>query len=216
MTRLVSAGLVVVVVALAAATAAAGQDREPRFTIGGGAGVSDPFHGDFDFHAPGWEVAARGRPLAHLTVEAFASMWRHTTETSRTGLPLQGPNGVIGTVGELSQRTQDQTQTFGASLLPTFSAGRATFVAGGGANVMFLQHRFEQELRDCVGPAAITCGRFSNARTSSVLGTHVVAGIDVRVMPRVTAFGQYRILVPVRDPGSGHAAVLAGVRIAVG
>ena len=215
MTRLVSAGLVVVVAAFAAATTAAGQDREPRFTIGGGAGVTYPFHGDFDFHAAGWEVVARGTPAAHLTVEAFASTWRHTTETKRIGLPLQGPSGVIGTVGELSQQTRDQIQAFGVSLLPTFSAGRATFVVGGGANVMFFQHRFEQELRDCVATTAITCGRFSNAHTSSDLGAHAVAGIDVRVMARLTAFGQYRILVPVRDPGSGHAAVLAGVRIAV-
>ncbi len=215
MTRLVSATLVVVVAAFAAATAAAGQDRERRFTVGGGAGVSDPFHGDFDFHAAGWEVAARGTPAAHLTVEAFASTWRHTTETRRIGLPLQGPSGVIGTVGEVSLRARDQVQTFGVSLLPTFSAGRATFVVGGGVNVMFFQHRFEQELRDCAATTAITCGRFSNAHTSSDLGTHAEAGIDVRVMPRVTAFGQYRLLVPVRDPGSGHAAVLAGVRFAV-
>jgi hypothetical protein len=158
---------------------------------------------------------ARGTPAAHLTVEAFASTWRHTTETKRIGLPLQGPSGVIGTVGELSQQTRDQIQAFGVSLLPTFSAGRATFVVGGGANVMFFQHRFEQELRDCVATTAITCGRFSNARTSSDLGAHAVAGFDVRVMARLTAFGQYRILVPVRDPGSGHAAVLAGVRIAL-
>ena len=111
------------------------QDEGARFTIGGGAGVSYPFHGDLDFHAAGWEVVARGTPAAHLTVEAFASTWRHTTETRRIGLPLQGPSGVIGTVGELSQRTRDQIQAFGVSLLPTFSAGRATFVVGGGANV---------------------------------------------------------------------------------
>ncbi len=209
------AGIVVVAATLAGAATAMGQDRSPRFTLGGGAGVTDPFHGDFNFQATGWEVVGRGTPAKHLTIEAFASTWRHSTETMRMGLPLQGPGGVIGTVGDLTQRSIYQTHTFGAGLLPTFSAGRASFVVGGGASVMFFQHRFEQQLQGCQGVTATTCGAFSNSHNSSDLGTHAVAGIDVRVAPRLVAFGQYRILVPVSDPGSGHAAVLAGVRLAL-
>ena len=213
MFRQMLAGLVVVAAGLAAAPGAAGQDREPRFTVGGGAGMSDPFHGDFDFRAVGWEVASRGRPGPYLTIEGFASGWRHSTETRRLGVPLENSTSRIGTVGELSQRTVRQTQAFGASLLPTFSAGRATAVIGGGANVMFFQHRFDQQLSNCSSTTAVTCGSFSNARTSSDLGVHALAGIDVVVAPRVTVFGQYRLLAPVRDPGSGHAALLAGVRL---
>ena len=106
-----------------------------------------------------------------------------------------------------------QTQAFGASLLPTFSAGRATVAIGGGANVMFFQHRFDQQLSNCSSTTPVTCGSFSNARTSSDLGVHALAGIDVVVTSRVTGFGQYRLLAPVRDPGSGHASLLAGVRL---
>jgi hypothetical protein len=213
MFREMVAGIVVVAVGLATAPVAAGQDREPQFTVGGGAGMSDPFHGDFDFRAAGWEIAARGRPGPYLTIEGFASGWRHSTETRRLGVPLENPAGRVGTVGERSQRTVRQTQAFGASLLPTFSAGRATVVIGGGANVMFFQHRFEQQLSNCSSTTPVTCGNFSNARTASDLGVHALAGIDVVVASRVTAFGQYRVLAPVRDPGSGHAALLAGVRL---
>jgi hypothetical protein len=133
----------------------------------------------------------------------------------RLGVPLEGPSGVIGTIGELSQQTVEQTQAFGVSALPTFSVGRATVVVGGGANLMFFQHRFEQQLSDCRSTVPVTCASFSNARTTSALGVHAVAGVDVEIAPRLTAFGQYRILAPVRDPGSGHAAVLAGVRVAL-
>jgi hypothetical protein len=214
MGRGVIAGVAVVAVTLAGARNALGQDSA-RFTVGGGAGVTTPFHGDFDFSAAGWEVAGRGRAATHLTIEAFASAWRHSSETRRMGLPLTGPGGPIGTVGQLTQRSTYQTYAFGASLLPTFSAGRATFVIGGGANVMFFQHRYEQQLENCQGVSAETCGAFSNAHNSSDLGTHAVAGIDIRIAPRLIAFGQYRIVAPISDPGSGHAALLAGLRLAL-
>jgi hypothetical protein len=215
MVRRVVAGVVVVATTLAGAATALGQDRGARFTVGGGAGVTTPFHGDFDFQAIGWEVAGRGRAATHLTIEAFASTWRHSTETRRMDLPLEGPGGPIGTVGQLTLRSTDQNSAFGASLLPTFAAGRATFVVGGGANVIFFQHRFEQQLENCQGVSAETCGTFSTSRNGSDLGTHAVAGIDVGIASRLIAFGQYRIVVPVSDPGSGHAAALAGLRLAL-
>jgi hypothetical protein len=79
---------------------------------------------------------------------------------------------------------------------------------------MFFQRRFDQELEDCV-PASMTCSSVSNTHSASDLGLHAVAGVDVRVASHVMAFGQYRVIVPIRDPGSGHAAFVAGVRLAV-
>jgi len=196
-------------------TASASAQEPARFTVGGGAGISHPFHGDFDFQARSWEVAGRGRAAEHLTIEGFASAWRHSTETVRTGLPLEGPTGRIGTIGEVAQRTTDQTLAFGLSLLPTVQAGRATVTLGGGANVMFFQHRFDQELSDCVATAPVNCGSFANARTVSDLGAHLLAGVDVRLTGRLMAFGQFRVLVPARDPGSGHSAVIGGLRLAM-
>jgi hypothetical protein len=214
MTRLGIGAAVGILAGLATATAASAQEPA-RFTVGGGAGISNPLHGDFDFQAASWEVAARGRPADHLTIEGFASGWRHTTETVTTGLPLEGPGGRIGTIGELAERTTDQTLAFGASLLPTFDAGRATIVAGGGANVMTFQHRFEQSLSDCVATTPVNCGSFANAHSASDIGAHVVAGVDVRLAARLIAFGQFRLLVPMRDPGSGHTAVVGGLRLAL-
>jgi hypothetical protein len=205
----------VLMAVLAIAGTAGAQDLDARFTIGGAAGVSNPFHGDLQFQAPAWEIAARGRPSARLTIEAFAAEWRHTTETRRIGVPLQGPDGPIGTAGELSQRTRYLMQSFGASLLPTFTIGRVSIVAGGGANVAFIQHRFEQRLENCVTTSPVPCGSYANDHTSSSPGLHAVAGIDVRIAPRLIAFGQYRILAPVNDPGSGYAAALGGLRLAL-
>jgi hypothetical protein len=212
MSRLQIAGALAASMTLVTAAAAA-QDRPARFAVGAGTGLS-MFHGDLDFNAAGWEVAARGTPARHLTVEAFGSTWRHSSESVQIGLPVQGPEGFIGTVGRLSQHTRHQTHAFGVSLMPTFSTGRVTVTAGGGASVMFFQRRFDQQFEDCV-PSSMTCGSFSNAHTASDLGVHAVASVDVRLASHVVAFGQYRVIVPLRDPGSGHGAVVAGMRLAV-
>lgn len=209
--------IAIVVAIFASVGTAAAQDAGARFTVGGGAGISNPLHGDLQFQAPAWEISARGRPAAHLTIEAFVSEWRHTIETTRLGVMVQGPAGPLGTAGALSQRTRYLTQAFGASLLPTFTIGRASIVVGGGANVMFIQHRFEQRLDNCVPATAtpLTCGSFSNAYSDSSPGLHAVAGLDVRIAPRLIAFGEYRLVAPVKDPGSGHTAAVAGVRLAL-
>jgi len=206
-------GIGVLTAILATTPTATAQDLA-RFTISGAAGVSNPFHGDLQFKAPAWEIAARGRASAHLTIEAFASEWRHSTETRRIGIPL-GPAGPIGSAGELSQRTRYLMQAFGASLLPTFTIGRASIIAGGGANVAFIQHRFEQRLENCVTTTPVTCGSYSNDHTGSSPGLHAVAGVDVKIAPRLIAFGQYRILAPVNVPGSGYAAAFGGLRLAL-
>ena len=215
MSRHLIAGVVVVAAALTTAPMTMAQDREARFTVGGGVGVSNPLHGDLDFIASSWDVSARGTPARHLTIEGFATEWRHDTESIQIGVPLQGPSGVIGSIGRLTQRTQYRTMAFGASLLPTFSTGRVTVAGGGGVDVMFFQRRFEQTLEDCVSATAVACGNFSNTHSSSSLGAHLLAGVDVRIAPRLLAFGQFRMLVPVQDPGSGHTEVLGGVRLIV-
>ena len=153
MFREMVAGIVVVAVGLATAPVAAGQDREPQFTVGGGAGMSDPFHGDFDFRAAGWEVAARGRPGPYLTIEGFASGWRCFSASLRAAAQqLQ-----FHDAGDLRQLLQ-----------------RADLVRSGRPRLGWDRRRS---------------------------GT-----------PR-DRIGQYRLLAPVRDPGSGHTALLAGVRL---
>jgi hypothetical protein len=81
MSRLLIAGALAASMTLLTAAAAGAQDRQVRFTVGGGPGLSMPFHGDLDFHASGWEVAARGTPVRHLTIEA-ASRTPTTRQTS--------------------------------------------------------------------------------------------------------------------------------------
>jgi hypothetical protein len=84
---------------------AAAQTGEPaRFTLSAGAGVSNPLHGDFDFIAPSWDVAVRGRASEHLTIEAFVAEWRHTKRSDYFDIPIQSPAGVIGRIGRISSQ----------------------------------------------------------------------------------------------------------------
>ena len=210
---------------LAAVTAAAAsivqpadaeaQSRPAQFSLGAAAGIASPFHGDFDFKAASWELSGRGRPTDHLTIEAFGSSWHHTSNLHVIGLPAGNASGSLGVIGDLTQRTRHQAYSFGASVLPTFTVGRATIVAGGGPNVMFYQRSFEQRFENCTPSSSATCGGYATSRSTSDLGVHALAGLDVPFGRRLLAFGQYRVIVPVRDPGAGHGALLAGVRVAV-
>src|SRR5262245_46857483 len=127
---------IVLLVALFAPALAAAQTTDPpRLTIGAAGGLTNPLHGDLQFIAPSWDVSVRGQVASHLAIEGFMSRWRHTDETARIGVPLNGP-GVTGTVGELVIEDRDQVSMVGFSFEPTFSVGRVSVAAGGGPAVM--------------------------------------------------------------------------------
>jgi hypothetical protein len=197
---------------LLAAPAAAQTVDPPRLTIGASGGVSNPLHGDWQFIAPSWDVAVRGQVARHLAVEGFFSRWRHSTSTRQIGVPLSGP-GLIGRVGLIEIEDLTQVSMAGFSFQPTFSTGRVTVAAGGGPAMMIFRSEYVQRLSDCDALVAASCGTYATDRSNGTFGVHLGGAVDVRLAPRLTAFGQMRLAVPTEDPGSGHIAATVGARL---
>lgn len=208
----ISRSLVLLFVVLVPVLATAQTNDPPRLTVGAAGGVTNPLHGDFQFIAPSWDVAVRGQVANHLAIEGFISRWRHTNETARIGVPLSGP-GAIGTVGELVIEDSDQVSMVGFSFQPTFSTGRVSIAAGGGPAVMIFRSDYVQRLSDCDAAIAASCGTFATSRTNGTFAVQFGGAVDVRLVSRLTAFGQVRVGVPIDDAGSGHVAGTVGVRL---
>jgi hypothetical protein len=173
---------VAVGLAVSAQPAAAQTPELPRFSVGVGAGVSDPMHGDFDFIAPSWDADIRGATSEHVTVEAFVSEWRHKEESERLNIPIQNPSGaIIGRIGRLAKAETRTSWVIGANVLPTFTSGRVSVSAGVGAGFMMLRSRLTDSLTDCVG-AAICRGRDDSNTFGSLTG-QLVGGSTSRSRP---------------------------------
>jgi hypothetical protein len=206
-----SAALLLVVLAMPAAA----QTADPRVAVSVGAGAAYPFHGDLDFTAAAWQVAVRGRPAKHFLVEAFFDRWRNTSEDVFENIAVQGPSGVLGRIARVTTRQQRTTDTVGINGLATTTLGRARIAAGGGIGQMVFRRRYTTEYSGC-DPAVITasfaCEETQTRGSSGSLSVQAVGALDVSLLPRVAAFGQVQLLYPVRDFGSGHVGVIAGIR----
>jgi hypothetical protein len=73
--RIVIVALAASVLALAPSSVTA-QDAAPRLSVAAGGGIVTPFHGDFDFTAPGWEASLRGSLSEHVAIEGFFAQWQ--------------------------------------------------------------------------------------------------------------------------------------------
>jgi hypothetical protein len=206
------AGLCLLIVA-SPALARAQAFEAPRLTIGASAGVSDPLHGDWQFVAPSWDLGVRGQVAPHFIVEAFASQWRHTTKSVRTGLPVTGVNGPLGRIGQMMTDDQTLVDVAGVSFLPALTTGRLTVAGGGGPALMVLRHNYAQRFANCE-PASL-CRDYENQHTATTFAVALAGSVDVRLASWLTAFGQFRTAVPTEDPGSGHVAATAGVRVVI-
>jgi hypothetical protein len=206
--------LATTVLALSPLTAAA-QDSQPRLTAAAAGGLATPFHGDFDFTARSWELSLRGQTAAHLAIEVFFEQWQHTDREVFLNRDIQGPNGFLGRVGRIEQSTRYTMRTAGVNGLATGRAGRVTFAGGGGIGLLDYDRRFAQATTGCEPSVAHLCNATGNTFTSNGVTAQGVAEVDVAVAPRIQAFGRYLLIVPTSDPGFGHAAVLAGVRLTI-
>ena len=206
--------LLVASLALGAHGADAQTLEPPRFTVGAGAGLSNPLHGDFDFVAPSWDIAVRGSASEYLTVELFVSQWHHTETSERRDVAVGNPSaGIIGRIGLVTETKDHEQRSAGVNFLPTLSRGRLTIAGGAGVGLMVFHHRSRQTESICAG--AYTCHSLSSSQAATSLSAQLAAALDVVVAPRLTAFVQSRMLVPAENPAAGQTAVVAGVRITV-
>ena len=88
-------------------------------------------------------------------------------------------------------------RTVGANALATGGWQRVTISGGGGIGAFAYDRR----------------GSSGNVFSSDGFTLQGVAEVDVALARRVQLFGRYLVVVPVRDPGFGHATIGGGVRI---
>lgn len=164
---------------------------QPQLTIGVGAGIANPLHGDFNFTPPTWNVAVRGHTGPHFIVEGFFAGWRHRSSET-FGLP--------------GQRTEQQTtrtvRVFGVNFLGR-TRGRLSFYGAGGPGYWVHTRRFTQT------PNVV------NTFDSSAFAVQGVGGFDAAINSRFIVFGQFQAVFPIEDPGIGHTAITAGLRFAL-
>jgi hypothetical protein len=213
MGKLVLVAVVLLPVLIPPAPAAA-QDRAPAFTIGGGAGIANPFHGDLSFTATAWEVSARWNGGRWVLMETFAGEWLHDEESRNLVVPIYGSSGLIGYAAELVQKTKQRMRVAGVNVLPMWERGRVRLWGGGGAGFLLYTRRSTTRIAGCPSPSPFPCDDYATSHASGALTVQAAAGADVAIGRFLVAFAKYGVVFPLEEPGFGHAAVLGGVRVA--
>ncbi len=194
-----------------AVPSAAGDPELPRVSVSLGAGIATPFHGDLQFNAAAWQASVRAAVAPHVLIEGFYGEWRHATNQVTTNTVVQGPNGVLGRIDRVTQRTEYVRPGIGFNVLAAGTAGRVTYSAGGGPGVLLYQRRFSQSFEGCQGD--FPCTNMENRFTSASFMLQATAGVDVAVAPRIAVYGAFHLAAPIEDVGAGQTAVLGGVRV---
>jgi hypothetical protein len=190
-----------------------GQDAPPKLTLAAGGGIASPFHADFDFSAPSWEVSLRGSIARHVAVEGFFEQWEHARGNVMLDQAIQGPSGLLGRVDRIEQRTAYRMRTAGVNVLATGESERVSVFGGGGIGLLAYDRRFTSTTTGCDAATAQLCRSTENTFSSESFTVQGVAEVDVAVVRRVQVFGRYAIVVPVSDPGFGHGSLAGGIRV---
>lgn len=181
----------------------------PRVSVGAGAGLAIPLHGDFDFTPWAWDADVRLKMGPHGLLEAAAGEWRHSATTVTENIATTG--GAIGRLQQTTSRTQRFVQ---ANVLATGSHGRVRLAGGGGVGLLQHQRRTRTDATACSGAAP--CGSFSSMFSNATGTVQAVGGADVSLSHAVALYAQARFLVPMTDPGGSDLRLTTGLRIGFG
>lgn len=184
---------------------------ERRITIGAAAGVAVPFHGDFDINAPAWQADVRIDTTRHFGFGFFIEEWRHADEDVYNNQTITGQSGALGRVDRITIRTVHRAYTLGWSALARGRLGRVAASAGGGLGFFVLTRDFSQTMTGCE-PTSL-CRDTSSGYSNGSFAVHAQAGADIAMSARLSLMGQFRLVFPVQDPGSGHNSLMAGIRV---
>ncbi len=202
--------LAALIALLGSASAAAQGAEQERVSIGAAAGIADPTHGDFEFRAPAWQVDVRLKTARFLASTVFFEEWRKRDEEVRTNIPILGATGPIGQIDRQVSEDTYRMRVAGWSLLAK-SNGRIAVNGGGGVSYLFYSRESTSSREGCT-PATL-CGTTSSDFDNSAFAAHLQTGVDVRIVPRLALMGQFRLVVPIRDPGFGYGALVGGARV---
>jgi hypothetical protein len=187
---------------------ATGQTASPpRVSIGAGAGLAVPFHGDFDFTAWTWEADIRVRLSPRVLFEAAIGDWRHSETRVAENIPVTPPAGVIGRFEQTTTRTQ---RTVEANALFTGRSGRVRVNAGGGVGLLLHSRRTRQVTSQC--SPEVSCGPSDSTFSNGAGEAQAVGGAEVRLSDGFHVYSQVRFVVSMSDPGDSDLRLTAGVR----
>ena len=201
--------LVAALVLLPPIASAQTADSTPLVSVGAGAGVAFPFHGDFDFTPWVWDADMRVAIARHVLFEVAAGEWRHTERVASQNIPIIG-GGVIGRVDHTTTHVQRSLQ---ANLLFTAPLGRVRFNAGGGVGL--LQHHRQTTAVTTACPPAAACGPFESSISNPAGSVQGVGGAEIRLAGSLALYGLVRFvvpLVPYADPGASDLRAVTGLR----
>jgi hypothetical protein len=215
MTDRVHVGLCLLLFGLVTSIPAAAQtadDAAPRISIGAGAGIAFPFHGDFDFTPWAWDADVRIGLSRRLMLEAAVGEWRHTVTRVENDVPALGASGPIGTFGRLEQSTRRVQRAMHVNMLARASAGRVRVFGGGGVGLLQHDRRFRQTIEGCSAGVANLCGSTENTFHNISGSVQGVGGADVVITGPFSAYGLARFTVPMTDPGGAELRLIGGIR----
>jgi hypothetical protein len=187
----------------------------PKLAVGGAIGLAMPFYADFDFDAPEWQISIRTAVSDHVLLEGFFDEWRHSIEDAQENIVLRGPDEVIGRAARIGTRTVHRVRSFGINGLMRGSFDRVTLTGGGGIGVWLYDRHFSQTVTGCQTTVPNACQDWQNDFSNGSFSAQGVAGVEVALAPRLAAFGQYQLTVPLIDLAAAHSSVAAGVRLRV-
>lgn len=187
--------------------AAQGTSGPPRLSVGAGAGLALPFHGDVDFTPWAWDADVRLAMARHVLFEVAVGEWRHADTSVSTNLPGTTSKEVIG---RLERQTSWVQRTLQANLLFTAAPGRVRVTAGGGVGLLQHRRRTRTLAQDCT-PVTL-CGSFESGVSNSSGTAQGVGGAEVRLRAGLALYGQARLVVPITDPGGSDLRITTGLR----
>lgn len=163
-------------------SAAFGQEGPPAVEIRGAFGFSHYLHGDLGYTAPTGLVALR------VGSGPFAVEGEFATASHETRQVFGPPAAQTVTV------SSDAFRSLSANVLGRWGH-RVSAFAGGGPGLFWEKSRYEVQAAN---------GYEQNSTRGPRLGGQMVGGVDVTIVPRVKAFGQFRYEVrSFQDPGGG-------------
>jgi hypothetical protein len=149
--------------------------------------------------------------MRHFGISVFYEEWRHTDEDVLADQTIIGPSGVLGRADRIVLATEHRTRVAGWSFLGDGTVGRVTLNGGGGISYLLYSRGFSQTMSGC-SPATL-CQDGRRQFDSGSFAAQLQGGVDVAIVRHIAAMGQFRVIVPIDDPGGGHSTVMGGLRL---
>jgi len=209
MTRQCAKGLLLLCTLFSVAAPAHAQDqpsspqsptRPPGLTLSVGAGLAffDPSidYGLGTFRRSRTPVVSGSIEVAmnrFMRIQGEGSAWREERSVAVSGTTRTGPLGT-GYTGDSTFADRFTYVLMAGNVIGTFGSGRFRPNIGAGAGLGLERRQYSEEVVGCVPHEVGACnsGEFSIDRWSYSLIVQFLAGVDVVLTPRMTAFANIR------------------------